>query len=123
MHPFLAAQGSGTDFVTVRFGNVLRSRGSVIPFFEQQIEAGGPVTVTHPEMTRYFMSIPEAVRLVLHAGVIGGPGRCASWTWASRCASSRELAENLITLSRKRPYEDIDIVVTDGLSPSTPDRP
>jgi FlaA1/EpsC-like NDP-sugar epimerase len=107
----LADVDGETVFTTVRFGNVLRSRGSVIPFFEKQIEAGGPVTVTHPEMTRYFMSIPEAVRLVLHSGAIGNNGDLCILDMG-KPVKIVELAENMIRMAGKVPYEDIDIVFT-----------
>jgi len=104
-----------TAFVTVRFGNVLGSRGSVVPLFERQIRAGGPVTVTHPEMTRYFMSIPEAVRLVLHSGAIGQNGDLCILDMGEP-VRILELAENMIIMAGKKPYEDIEIVFT-GMRP------
>ena len=110
----LAGRGV-TKFITVRFGNVLRSRGSAVPKFERQIRAGGPVTVTHPDMTRYFMSIPEAVRLVLHSGAVGQSGDLCILDMGEPVRIAT-LAENMIRMAGKRPHEDIEIVYT-GICP------
>lgn len=104
-----------TRFITTRFGNVLGSNGSVIPRFKQQLERGGPLTVTHPDITRYFMTIPEACQLVLEAGAMGQGGEIFVFDMGQPVRIA-ELAQKMIRMSGKEPGKDIQVVYT-GLRP------
>tara|TARA_R110000796_G_scaffold71409_5_gene162178 strand:- start:44739 stop:46643 length:1905 start_codon:yes stop_codon:yes gene_type:complete len=106
---------SPTRFITTRFGNVLGSNGSVIPIFQKQIQRGGPITVTHPDITRYFMTIPEACSLVLEAGVMGNGGEIFVFDMG-KSIKIVELAKRMIQLSGLKEGKEIDIVFT-GLRP------
>ncbi len=107
--------GTRPKFITTRFGNVLGSNGSVIPYFRKQIAAGGPVTVTHKEIIRYFMTIPEACQLVLQAGTMGKGGEIFIFDMG-KPVKILDMAERMISLSGLKPYKDIDIQIT-GLRP------
>ena len=115
LNNFLKEKGEVTRFITTRFGNVLGSNGSVIPRFRKQMEAGGPITVTDPSITRFFMTIPEACQLVLEAGAMGKGGEIFIFDMG-KPVRIVDMAEKMIQLAGMVPYKDIDIVFT-GLRP------
>jgi len=104
------SEDATTKFCGVRFRNVLGSSGSVIPIFRKQIARGGPVTVTHPEMTRFFMTIPEAVQLIIQAGAIGGRGQVYVLDMGEPVKIT-DLADTMIRLSGKEPGVDVEIEI------------
>ena len=112
---YMGQQTTHTKFITVRFGNVLNSTGSVIPLFKKQIESGGPVTVTHPDITRFFMTIPEASQLILQATSMGQGNEIFVLDMGEPVKISY-LAEQMIKIAGKIPHQDIKIVYT-GLRP------
>ena len=104
-----------TQYVTTRFGNVLGSNGSVVPLFKKQIEEGGPLTITHPDIIRYFMTIPEACQLVIEAGAMGNGGEVFIFDMGE-AVKIIDLAKKIIRLAGFTPYKEIDIKVI-GLRP------
>jgi FlaA1/EpsC-like NDP-sugar epimerase len=115
VHALSQRKGIDTQFITTRFGNVLGSNGSVIPLFNKQIADGGPVTITHPEITRFFMTIPEACQLVLEAGFMGNGGEIYVFDMGEP-VKVLDVALNLIRLSGLEPHKDIKIKYV-GLRP------